>query len=491
MPHVIGMKSAHAQHVRIGLIVYLGFAASSCKKIDAAAHSPIDPGDVAMIGTDAYVFGYPLITVDQTRRVMTNVQNAGDERAPMGQFANMPGYPTAAFRDVTAPNANTLYSAAWLDLAAEPYVLSLPDEHGRYYLMPMLSGWTEVFRVPGTRTTGTGAQRYVLTGPLWRGTPKVPEATVIHAPTNIVWIIGRTFARDTRQDLAAVHRLQRQYTLVPLSKYGTAYAPTAGKVDPTIEMKTPVRDQVNALDVATYLARLAKLMKDNPPATADSAIVRRMASIGIVAGQPFDTSRVGAEGVAALEEVPKRGLERIVAYEKSVPVVNGWRYSTKTGTYGTDYDLRAYITFVGLGANLPEDAIYPFTEVDANNQPLDGSRRYVLHFDRGQQPPVKGKGFWSVTMYDSRYYFVANPINRYQISPKQSPVTYNGDGSLDLYLQHDEPAAAVRKNWLPAPTGHFILMLRMYEPDDGVIDGSWKPPAVTELPSTVTSTSRK
>ena len=489
MPYVIGMKSEHALQARIGLIVLFGFAASSCRKIDAAAHSPIDPGDVAMIATDAYVFGYPLITIDQTRRVMTNVRKADGKHAPMGQFANMPEYPTSAFKDVTAPNANTLYSVAWLDLGAEPYVLSLPDEHGRYYVMPMLSGWTNVFRVPGTRTTGTGAQQYVLAGPRWQGALNVHGAAVIRAPTNIVWILGRTFARNTRQDLDAVHRLQRQYMLVPLSVYGKVYEPPAGQLDATVDMNTPVRDQVNALDAVTFLERLAMLMKDNPPAAGDSVIVRRMASIGVVAGQPFDTTHLGAEGIAALVDVPKRGLERIVAYEKSIPVVNGWRYSTKTGAYGTDYDLRAYATFVGLGANLPEDAVYPFTEVDGNNQPLDGSRRYVLHFEKGQEPPVKG--FWSVTMYDSHYYFVANPINRYQISPKQSPVTYNADGSLDLRLQHDEPDAAVRKNWLPAPAGHFILMLRMYEPDDDVIDGSWKPPAVTELPSTLTSTAKE
>jgi hypothetical protein len=483
---MIGMKSERTLCVRIGLIVLQSFAIGTCKKIDAAAHSPIDPADVAMIATDAYVFGYPLVTIDQTRRVMTNVANAGDERAPMGQFANMPGYPTAAFRDVTAPNANTLYSVAWLDLGDEPYVLSLPDEHGRYYLMPMLSAWTDVFRAPGTRTTGTGPQRYVLVGPTWRGMPNVPGATVIPAPTNIVWIIGRTFAQDRRADLDAVHRLQRQYTLVPLSAYGKPYESRPQRVDPTVDMKTPVRDQVNALDAATFFDRLAKLMKDNPPAPADSVLVRRMVSIGLVAGQPFDTTRLGPEATAALAEVPKRGLERILAYERNVPIVNGWHYSTRTGTYGTDYDLRAYVTFVGLGANLPQDAVYPFTDVDANAEPLDGSRRYVLHFARGQEPPVKA--FWSVTMYDSHYYFVANPINRYQISPTQSPVTYNEDGSLDLYLQHDAPSAAKRKNWLPAAAGHFMLMLRMYDPDDAVIDGSWKPPAVTELPSSVTST---
>jgi hypothetical protein len=241
-------------------------------------------------------------------------------------------------------------------------------------------------------------------------------------------------------------------------------------------MKTPVRDQVNALDAVTFFNRLAKLMKDNPPAPADSVIVARMASIGIVAGQSFDTTKLGPNGTAELRAVPKRAVERIVAYTKKVPVVNGWSYTTKTGTYGTDYDLRAAVTFVGLGANLPQDAVYPFTEVDANGQRLDGANRYVLHFDKGQEPPVKG--FWSLTMYNPQYFFVPNPINRYQISPNQSPVSYNPDGSLDLYIQHDSPGEDKAKNWLPAPTGGFILMLRMYYPDDAVINGSWKPPGV-------------
>lgn len=452
-------------------------AVSSCKKAGAEGGSNAVP-DIATLAVDAYVFGYPLITMDQTRLVMTNVATPEEAsgRAPMGQFANARGYPDASFRDVTAPNANTLYSTAWLDLAKEPYVLSLPDEHGRYYLMPMLSGWTEVFRVPGTRTTGTGAQRYLIIGPNWKGPAIVPAATLVKSPTNLVWIIGRTFARDTPVDLQMVHDLQRQYMLVPLGAFGRTYTPPPGNVDPSIDMKTPVRDQVNALHAATFFNRLAMLMKDNPPSKADSTIVAQMATIGIVPGQPFDTTRLSPELAKVMKDVPRLGMQRIMAVGKGVPVVNGWMYSTRTGRYGTDYDVRAYAAVVGLGANLPQDAVYPFTEVDGAGQRLDGARRYVLHFDRGQEPPVKG--FWSVTMYNPQYFFVANPINRYQISPKQSPVTYNPDGSLDLYIQHDSPGAGKESNWLPAPTGHFILMMRMYEPDTAVINGTWKPPAV-------------
>ena len=165
--------------------------------------------------------------------------------------------------------------------------------------------------------------------------------------------------------------------------------------------------------------------------------------------------------------------------------VNGWHYATNLGRYGKNWDLRAYIAYVGLGANLPQDAIYPIASVDGLGLPLDGSRTYVLHFDKGEQPPVKG--FWSVTMYDPQYFLVPNPLNRYQISPTQSPVTTNPDGSLDIYIQHDNPGAARMKNWLPAPTGPFVVMLRLYWPDQSVIDGTWKPPGIRQGSAAVAS----
>ena len=204
----------------------------------------------------------------------------------MGQFINAREYPSAAFKDVTAPNADTLYSVAWLDLAKEPYILSLPDEDDRYYLMPMLSGWTDVFEVPGKRTTGTKAQKYAITGPGWKG--KLPEGiTEYKSPTSMVWIIGRTYCTGTPEDYKAVHAIQDQYSVVPLSAYGKPYTPPKGKVDPKIDMKTPVREQVDRMDAATYFKMLAMLMKDNPPAKADAPMVEKMAKIGIVPGQGF------------------------------------------------------------------------------------------------------------------------------------------------------------------------------------------------------------
>src|SRR5579872_2189771 len=203
------------------------------------------------IAADAYVYGYPLVTMEMTRRVMTNVASAVGTHAPMGQMIKARSYPDASFRDVTAPNADTLYTTAWIDVGKEPWVLSIPDMNGRYFLFPMLDGWTNVFQVPGSRTTGTGAQTYAITGPGWTGT--LPSGVKQYkSPTSMVWILGRIYCTGTPEDYAAVHALQDQCALVPLSAYGKPYTPSAGSVDPSIDMKTPVRDQVNGMDATAY-----------------------------------------------------------------------------------------------------------------------------------------------------------------------------------------------------------------------------------------------
>ncbi len=437
--------------------------------------------EAAKLGVEAYVYGYPLVTMEITRRVMTNVATLEEMRGPMGQFINAREYPTAAFRDVTAPNADTLYSAAWLNLAKEPYVVNLPDEDGRYYLMPMLSGWTDVFEVPGKRTTGTKAQKYVITGPGWKGT--LPDGIAEYkSPTNMVWIITRTYCTGTPQDYQAVHAIQDKYSVIPLSAYGKPYTPPKGRVDPQIDMKTPVRDQVDRMDAATYFNTLATLMKDNPPAKADARMVEMMAKIGIVPGKDFDISKLDPAVAKGLKSVPKVAQEKIMGYFKYAgKLVNGWQIMTKTGIYGTEYLQRAFVTAIGLGANRPQDAVYPTSLVDGDGKVYDGANKYVMHFPKGEAPPVKG--FWSLTMYDGSYFFVENALNRYTLSPRNA-LKYNEDGSLDLYIQKASPGKERESNWLPAPSGKFILMLRLYWPREtapSIIDGTWQPPAVRKV----------
>jgi hypothetical protein len=431
------------------------------------------------LGVEAYIYGYPLVTMEMTRRVMTNVAKPEGKAAPMGQFARLRAYPTPADKEVTAPNADTLYTLAWLDLAKEPYVLSLPDEHGRYYMMPMLSGWTDVFQVPGKRTTGTKAQTYAITGPGWQGT--LPKGVKEYkSPTGMVWVLGRIYCTGTPADYKAVHKIQDKCKLVPLSSYGKPYTPPPGQVDPAVDMKTPVREQVNRMEAGAYFKLLAALMKGNPPAKEDADMVAKLAKIGIVPGQEFELAKLDPAVAKGLTRVPKPAVEKIMAQFKSAgTLINGWMFTTKTGLYGTDYLQRAAVTFFGLGANRPQDAIYPTSEMDAAGKPYDGAHQYVVHLDKGQMPPAKG--FWSLTMYDAEYFFVANPLNRYTLSSRNK-FKYNKDGSVDLYLQNESPGKDKEANWLPAPKGKFILMLRLYWPYEpphvSILDGSWKPPAV-------------
>ena len=430
------------------------------------------------LGVEAYIYGYPLVTMEMTRRVMTNTDVPKDNHAPMGQFFNARTYPDAAFRDVTAPNADTLYSTAWLNLAKEPYVLSLPDEAGRYFLMPMLSGWTDVFEVPGKRTTGTKAQKYAITGPNWKG--ELPaDVKELKSPTNLVWVLGRTYCTGTKADYKAVHALQDQYALVPLSADGKPYTPPMGKINPKIDMKTPVRAQVNGMDAGAYFKLLAKLMKNNSPAAADTAMIEKLARIGIVAGQPVDINKLDPAIAKGLQAAPKPAVEKIMGqFKTGGRFENGWMFMTKTGLYGNDYLQRAFVTAIGLGANRPQDAVYPTSEVDGAGKPYSGANKYVMHFPKGQTPPADG--FWSLTMYDGDYFFVKNPINRYSASMRTNP-KFNKDGSLDILIQKDSPGKDKEANWLPAPDGKFILMLRMYWPKEtppSIIDGTWRIPAV-------------
>lgn len=435
------------------------------------------------LGVEAYIYGYPLVTMEITRRVMTNVEEPDGTRAPMGQFVRMREYPSASFRDVTAPNADTLYTTAWLDVGQEPWVLSLPEADDRYYLFPMLDGWTEVFQVPGKRTTGTGPQAYAITGPGWKGA--LPAGVKEYrSPTTMVWLLGRIYCTGTPEDYAAVHKLQDEISLIPLSAYGKPYTPPPGKIDPSIDMKTAVRDQVNALGADEYFSLLAKLLVNNPPAAADKHIIEKMAKIGIVPGRPFDRSKLAPMAHEAFSLVPKIANERIMLWMKEgivegdMKLENGWLFTTKTGNYGANYLQRALITAIGLGANRPHDAVYPTSEGPSLISSYTGKQKYVMHFNKGELPPVNG--FWSLTMYDKDYFFVPNPINRYSISPRQNLKT-NADGSVDIYLQNEKPGANRESNWLPAPKDKFILMLRLYWPrekDPSILDGSWKIPKV-------------
>ena len=429
------------------------------------------------IGVDAFLYFYPLVTMDITRKQSTNIE-PGKEfgKGPMNMFTNVPEYPPADFKGVVRPNFDTLYSIAWLDLNQEPMIVSAPDTQGRYYLLPMLDMWTNVFASPGWRTTGTQAGNFVVTPPGWNGT--FPDGMArISAPTPYVWVIGRT-KTDGPQDYNAVHKVQAGYKVTPLSQWGKAPVPVKVATDSTVDMKTPPKEQVDRMPAAQFFAYAAELLKANPPHLTDQPMVAQLKKIGLEPGKSFNLESAAPAIRQGLATAPE-SARQLMAWKLPTlaRVTNGWSMNTDTmGVYGNYYLKRALVAQLGLGANLPEDAIYPLNLADERGRPLDGANKYRLTFAKGSAPPVKA--FWSVTLYDSDGFQVANTLNRFAIS-SWMPLKRNGDGSLELYIQNESPGPGLEGNWLPAPKGAFNLTLRMYAPEQDALVGKWNPPAVT------------
>jgi hypothetical protein len=467
-------------------VVALGAAVSQSPMARAQAISEQDAHD---IGVNAYLYFYSPITMEVTRRQLINYEPGQSPiGGPMNSFANVAAYPTADMKAVVRPNFDTLYSSGWLDLTKEPMVVSVPDTGGRYYLSPMLDMWTDVFASPGWRTTGTAAGNFLVTPPGWRPDLrekfteelKLPEGTQrIDAPTPYVWIIGRT-KTDGPADYDAVHKIQAGYKITPLSEWGKTPKPAEVKIDPSIDMKTPPKTQVDTMPVAKYFAYAAELLKLHPPHITDEPIIAQMKRIGIEPGKSFDMTKVDPAVQKALQSVPE-DAQQLMKWKLATlaRVANGWSMNTDTmGVYGNYYLKRAVVTQLGLGANLPEDAIYPINLADDTGKPLDGANKYTIHFDKGTAPPVNA--FWSVTLYDNDGFQVANSLNRFAVS-SWMPFKVNTDGSLDLYFQNESPGTDREANWLPAPKGPFTLTMRLYAPKSDALTGKWNPPPVMKV----------
>ncbi len=442
-----------------------------------AATAGVSEAEAYEIGLEGYVYFYPLVSMEMTRRVSTN-HAAGEKPGlgPMNAFHHMREYPAANFREVVRPNFDTLYSSAWLDLTREPVIVSAPDTAGRYYLLPMLDMWSDVFAVPGKRTSGTGAGRFAVVPRGWVG--ELPEGIQrIESPTSYVWIIGRTQTNGPA-DYAAVHDVQNGFTATPLSRWGKSSEAPKFTADPSVDMKTPPLRQVNGMTGTAFFALAADLLRTNPPHTTDWSILARLKRIGLEPGKPFDTSKLKPEVRSALDRSAVDALKMMAAKLPTLArVVNGWQMNTDTmGVYGNSYLKRAIVAMVGLGANQPEDAIYPMLVADSEGRPLTGDREYVLHFAKDELPPVDA--FWSVTMYDAEGFQVANELNRFAIGDRDA-LRFNADGSLDLYIQHANPGPDKTSNWLPAPrSGALGITMRLYSPKPQALDGRWNPPPV-------------
>lgn len=451
------------------------------------AHDPNTPPAVGereatAIAIDAYTYGYPLVMMEMTRRVMTNVATPEAFLAPMGQFAHQRQLPS--LRDVPlmrgAPNPDLLFSTAWVDVSKEPCIITLPDFKKRFYLINIVDAWSSVVGSPGQRTLGNRPPRIAITGPDWKG--QLPQGIKEYrCTTGYAWIIGQIYANP--RDLREVATLQNQMQLTTLSQEENPYLPPPGPgtVDPNIDMTTPVRDQVSALPPEVFFKMLSVLLIQNPP-ICEAPLLQELEKIGFLVGEEFDLDALEQNGdidptaAKAFRAAPKQALEDIRGFfGKTSNLDNGWTTSTRTGVYLGNYLQRATIAFYGLGANRAEDTLFPQTQFDAAGEALSGQNRYRLHFPKGKFPPVQG--FWSLTLYGEDTALAPNSPGRSSLTSRDS-MRLNSDGSFDLLIQHAPPA--MTSNWLPAPAGPFTLVFRLYNPKTPAIEGSWTLPPLAK-----------
>jgi len=423
------------------------------------------------LGAQAYIFGFPLVIMDVTRA------SQGATGGRENHLQRVRRFPDADFRGVVRPNVDTLYTNAFIDMAQGPWVFELPANDQRYTVMPFMDAWTNVFASPGTRSTGTRAGRFLLAGPGWHGVVP-PDMELLRAPTRLVWLIGRTQTRGSA-DYPVVHRLQDGITLRRLADAtgnGNGDAiPDTLVADPAITGASPLA-QVAAMPTQVFFDRLANLMVDNPPSTADAPMLTRLQRLGIAPGRKPHWGLADRWAVALGRAVANWTVARELGRR---PHRGGWITPPAIlGNYGTAYNIRAVVAMVGLGANLPEDAIYPSAAIDSDGETLDGSRRYRLRFAKGALPPVNA--FWSVTAYGPDAFFIDNPLGRHALG-SSDPLTTDPDGSLEMLVQAQAPLAG-SSNWLPVRAGApFQLTMRLYWPRTDALDGSWTPPAIVRV----------
>src|ERR1700733_3465900 len=437
----------------------------------------VDANEAQAIAQEAYIYLYPLVLMDLTRKQLINLDpKVSPMGGPANAFTHVRAFPSADMRAVVRPNFDTLYSSAWLDLTSGPVVVSTADTGGRYFMLPMLDMWSDVFAVPGKRTTGTDAASFAVIPPGWSG--QLPaDVARLDAPTSYVWIIGRTQTNGVK-DYNAVHKVQDWYRVTLLADWGKTPSVVKQAIDPAVDTKTEPLRQINGMAPVDYFKRGAELMKLNPPHLTDWSTIARLRRIGIEPGQSFDASKVTPD---VLARAAAAGLK--LMHDKAptlARIANGWQMNTDTmGVYGNYYLKRAIVALLGLGANQVEDAIYPLNVSDADGKPVTGGSKYVLHFAKDELPPVDA--FWSLTLYDEEGFQVANSLNRFAIGDRDA-LKFGADGSLDLYVQNENPGSDKEPNWLPSPkSGALALTLRLYAPKPQVADGRWNPPAIRRV----------
>lgn len=474
---LVALGSAHAQAPSptptLRLVSETPYPASAQPGVRLAPLSAEELRDVAI---DAYVYAYPMVLMEVTRRQSTNVQTPAYGRAPMNQWGHRTSFPDARTTDVAWPSTDSLSSSLWYDVSREPLIVQVPDAGQRFVMLNLLDMWTDSFATRGTRANGHGPQTFAIVGPGWQGT--LPAGVdLVRSPTSVGWVLGRIQAGG-QGDMQAISEFQAGLTATPLAQYGRNFGMMPSvPVNATWNTQGSPAEQVASMDAATFFGLFSELVRANPPHANDYPMLDRLRRIGI-GDRPLVFGQLEPVVQQALADAQPLAGRRIAdGVSRLSTSANNWHtVLSGIGTYGTDYLRRASVAYAGLGASPPDEVLYPVATRDNKGKPLESGRDYVLHFDKGQLPPVDG--FWSINLYDARLAFADNQANRYTLRSTDG-LKYNSDGSLDIYIRRDYPGESKASNWLPAPKdGTFMLNLRLYAPRNIALDGQWAPPPV-------------
>jgi hypothetical protein len=406
----------------------------------------------AAAGVAAFVHGYPPL-----------LSLASQQTFPVNTLVSIAGPSDPTNKLIVMPNVDTAYAVAKLDLAAGPQTVHVPAEPGRYHMLQVMDAYTNVVGYAGTRTTGDGAVDLMVVGPAWHGAAPA-GAHVVRSPTNAALVLGRTLL-EPADTLASLTGLVGQYTL-----NGAA---------PVVLPKPPARRPGTVPEGMAFVDALDAFLAANPPSAAERRDLAPLARYGIGAGLAARAHALDARTRAALLDGIAAGPAHVRATTERRRAAaarrhHGWIVlDPATGDYGTDYDLRATVAQIGLWANTPAEATYPNAAADAEGRPLSGAHRYTLSLPA----PLPARAFWSLTMYDADVHLYANPTNRYALGDR-SPGLVTRNGRITITLSHRAPSSGPQANWLPAPSGRFVVTLRLYMPTATALAPGWSPPGI-------------
>ena len=460
------------------LFVVISMAACGKKSTESANKSkdelPLD--SITAITKEAYIYGYPLVDHYRIQHDYFQDSTSKEFKAPWNQISNIARVYTPKDVAVQTPNSDTPYSFVGLDLRAEPVVLTVPEiEANRYYMIQFIDAYTFNFDYVGSRTTGNKAQKFMVAGPNWKGETPAGIDKVLRSETQFVTAFYRTQLFNPA-DIDNVKKIQAQFKAEPLSSFlGTTPVPVE-----KIDFLKPISqdEQKSSLE---FFREMNFALQFMPPNSTENALMARFAKIGVSPGLEFDAQKLSPEVKAAMEKGIQEAWADFAALKKKFEageITSGDVFGTRE-YLKNNYLYRMAGDVIGIFGNSKEEAMYPFYGIDSEGNPLDGTtNKYTLYFAKGELPPVNA--FWSLTMYKMpQSLLVDNPINRYLMnSPMVPNFVKDKDGGITLYIQNESPGKAKEANWLPAPKGPFVTIMRLYWPKEEALNGTWKKPEI-------------